>query len=166
MFGKKKQPPVITPAPAPSPKPDYVECEAKLANVLLIRPLQNKGITFVKMEVDKLPEGAQPIMAEWVGQWLYFIEEHLGKVYRNYEYRDAVDQLPSKLIKAINMPANRAWWSMSRNPLEKLAMWAPVAVIAVGMILLFAMGSNKPGAPIDANAPIQAQTGQLVGGGQ
>jgi len=135
----KVEPPVAKSVP-PEP-PAFIKVnEAKKANALLFRSLEEGGVIYVQMREDKIPAGCQQILAAWCGKWLYFVEKHVD-TFKRYEPRDTVDQLPSDLCEAIYMPANRKRWSMSRNPLEKLAMWAPVVVTGAGMILLFAMVS-------------------------
>ena len=120
--------------------PPFVKTEAAKANVLLFQPLADSGIMFAKMREELIPPGCQQYLADWVGKWLYFLENHDGK-FTPYEPPSIIEQLPSELLEAIQMPANRKLWSLSHNPLEKIAMWAPVVVAGAGMILLFAMAN-------------------------
>lgn len=138
-FAKSQQKVEIVETKKDEPPP-FVKVEAKGANVLLFQSLEEGGIIFAKMREEKIPVGSQQYMADWVGKWLYFLENHGGE-FKRYEPQDIVVQLPSDLYEAIYMPANRKLWSFSRNPLEKIAMWAPVVVCGMGMILLFAMAN-------------------------
>lgn len=124
----------------PDEPPPFVKTEAAKANVLLFQPLADSGIMFAKIREELIPPGCQQYLADWVGKWLYFLENHDGK-FTPYEPPSIIEQLPSELLEAIQMPANRKLWSLSHNPLEKIAMWAPVVVAGAGMILLFAMAN-------------------------
>lgn len=123
---------------------EYKMCNEKKANALIVAPNDKGGCFFTVIDDEKIPSDAREISIEWTGRWVYFLELKDGAL-KPAENNDLLQQLPSVLREAIAMPANRKLWSMSHHALEKIAMWAPVAVIGIGCILLFAM-ANKGGA--------------------
>lgn len=124
-------------------------------NAMVISPNDKQGIYFTHFTDDKIPAGSQPYYIESQGKWMHLLIEETAGVFKMYEPKDEITQYPEKLKRAVQMPANRAWWAMSKNPLEKLAMGAIIAVIAIGAILTFAMVSDKGKQPEQTYIPAQ-----------
>ena len=113
-----------------------------MVEAMIIAP-NPKGIHFVKLATELIPIDCQPSFVELTNKWMYVVEEVKPGEYRLPDTKDIITQYPETLKRGIDMPANRTYWAMSKNPLEKLAIGALIAVIAIGAILTFAMVSDK-----------------------
>lgn len=111
---------------------------------MVISPNDKRGIYYTHIPDDKIPPGSQPYYVEITGKWMHIMIETAPGVFEKYEPKDIIEQYPEKLKRAVQMPCNRSYWAMSKNPLEKLAIGAVVAVIGIGAILMFAMTTDKP----------------------
>lgn len=140
---------------------DLVKPGEKTVPALIISPNNYKGIYVNKaLEVDLLPEGTMPYFIEWEGKWMPILVQRGEKEYTPLETRETIHQLPEKLSRAVRMPAHRALWAMSKNPLEKIAVIAVAVVLCVALVLIFAFATQKPKqAPQDARINIEYNGG-------
>ena len=137
--------------------------KVKIKEAFIFSPNSQQGLHTEKLDPDKIPPGIQPFYIEWVGRWMPILVQRDNDVYEAFSPKDNIDQLPEKLSRAIKMPAHRALWAMTKNPMEKLAIVAVVVVLVAGMILMFALATSKPKTPTISQAPIQTSM-QFEGG--
>ena len=130
----------------------------RIANCVIVRSRENGGAKYEYIEPAKIPVECTPTPTEWLNRSMYWLKGDGNKdseTLTPFTVSDEIVEYPGSLMDTIQAKPIKEFLKLPAGLLEKVAIWACVVVIGVGMFIGFIVISQ----PAKSTG---GQTGQIT----
>jgi len=111
-----------------------------IANCVIVRSRENGGAKYEYIEPAKIPVECTPTPTEWLNRSMYWLKGDGSKdseTLTPFTVSDEIVEYPGSLMDTIQAKPIKEFLKLPAGLLEKVAIWACVVVIGVGMSWLY-----------------------------
>ena len=128
-------------------------------NCVILRSKKFGGIKYEYLPSESIPEGSFLHQTEWLNRRMHWLvskgfDEEGKEKFEPFEVSDEIEQYPAKLLDTIKAEPIKEFLKMDKGMLEKVAVWACVAVILGCMFIGFVTVTQPK--------QVKASTGQII----
>jgi hypothetical protein len=127
-------------------------------NCVIIRSKKFGGIKYEYFKPELIPEGSYEHQTEWLNRRMHWLvsegfDANKQAKFKPFEVPDEIKEYPAKLLDTIKAEPIKEFLKMDKGMLEKVAVWACVAVILGCMFIGFVTVTQPK--------QVKASTGQI-----
>ena len=128
-------------------------------NCVILRSKKFGGIKYEYLKPELIPEGSFEHQTEWLNRRMHWLvsegfDTNGQEKFKAFEVPDEIEEYPAKLLDTIKAEPIKEFLKMDKGMLEKVAVWACVAVILGCMFIGFVTVTQPK--------QVKASTGQLT----
>ena len=128
-------------------------------NCVILRSKKFGGIKYEYLKPELIPEGSFEHQTEWLNRRMHWLvsegfDANKQEKFKAFEVPDEIKEYPAKLLDTIKAEPIKEFLKMDKGMLEKVAVWACVAVILGCMFIGFVTVTQPK--------QVKASTGQLT----
>ena len=128
-------------------------------NCVILRSKKFGGIKYEYLLPELIPEGSFEHQTEWLNRRMHWLvsegfDASQQEKFKAFEVPDEIEEYPAKLLDTIKAEPIKEFLKMDKGMLEKVAVWACVAVILGCMFIGFVTVTQPK--------QVKASTGQLT----
>jgi hypothetical protein len=128
-------------------------------NCVILRSKKFGGIKYEYLKAELIPEGSFEHQTEWLNRRMHWLvsegfDANKQEKFKPFEVPDEIKEYPAKLLDTIKAEPIKEFLKMDKGMLEKVAVWACVAVILGCMFIGFVTVTQPK--------QVKASTGQLT----
>ena len=128
-------------------------------NCVILRSKKFGGIKYEYLKPDLIPEGSFEHQTEWLNRRMHWLvsegfDANKQEKFKAFEVPDEIEEYPAKLLDTIKAEPIKEFLKMDKGMLEKVAVWACVAVILGCMFIGFVTVTQPK--------QVKASTGQII----
>ena len=111
-------------------------------NCVILRSKKFGGIKYEYLKPELIPEGSFEHQTEWLNRRMHWLvsegfDTNGQEKFKAFEVPDEIEEYPAKLLDTIKAEPIKEFLKMDKGMLEKVAVWACVAVILGCMFIGF-----------------------------
>jgi hypothetical protein len=128
-------------------------------NCVILRSKKFGGIKYEYLLPELIPEGSFEHQTEWLNRRMHWLvsegfDANKQEKFKAFEVPDEIEEYPAKLLDTIKAEPIKEFLKLDKGMLEKVAVWACVAVILGCMFIGFVTVTQPK--------QVKANTGQLT----
>jgi len=128
-------------------------------NCVILRSKKFGGIKYEYLKAELIPEGSYEHQTEWLNRRMHWLvsegfDANKQEKFKPFEVPDEIKEYPAKLLDTIKAEPIKEFLKMDKGMLEKVAVWACVAVILGCMFIGFVTVTQPK--------QVKASTGQIT----
>jgi hypothetical protein len=128
-------------------------------NCVILRSKKFGGIKYEYLKPELIPEGSFEHQTEWLNRRMHWLvsegfDASGQEKFKAFEVPDEIEEYPAKLLDTIKAEPIKEFLKLDKGMLEKVAVWACVAVILGCMFIGFVTVTQPK--------QVKASTGQLT----